>query len=82
MKLNEIIAGLSVLARYFKDEGNSYVAHAEHDMLYVDSTSNPIALDDLARLHQWGWFQPDVEVEDGERTPGDYDPAEPWAAYV
>lgn len=79
MKLQNFIDGMLIFQKYHKSD--DYCIGADHDIFYVYATDAPIGEDDLTKLYELGWFQPDVEeTEDEEHGP--YDPEEGWAAYT
>ncbi len=83
MKLSNIIEGLTILSRYY-DKPDGYHNSAYHEILYAYSTDKPVSTEDVARLADLGWRQPDASTADDEGVweAGDYDPNENWAAYV
>ena len=75
MRLGNFIAGLQTLQPYY-DDGDGYHIGAEHDQFYANSTDKPLTPQDVQKMLELGWFQP--EQEEGEP----YDPAEGWSAFV
>lgn len=75
MKLSNFIDGLNTLRPYYKD-GDGYHINAEHDQFYASATDQPLTPDDVQKMHDLGWFQP--EQEDGSP----YDPEDGWSAFT
>lgn len=75
MTNKEIMEGLKILDSYTIDK---YSVEAEHDMLYFNSTTRVINIEDLKRLVDMGWMQDSIE----EFTIKDYNPADSWFCYV
>lgn len=75
MNLRNFMAGLEILRPYF-DDPDGYHLGAEHDQIFVFATDQPVSDEDVAKLRELGWIQPDL----GEDAP--YDPAESWSAFV
>lgn len=75
MNLKNFIAGLLTLQPYYKD-GDGYHIGAEHDQFYAYPTDRPLSTDDVQKMRDLGWFQP--EQGEGE----DYDPNEGWSAFT
>jgi hypothetical protein len=82
MELGNIIDGLQLLRQYYNDQ-NGYKTGADHDVLYAYPTDRPISPEDVKRLAELGWYQPEVAVgEDYGWKPENYDPGEGWAAFT
>lgn len=77
MKLSNFIAGLEILRPHYKD-GDGYHIGAEHDQFYAYATDTPLEPDEVKRIVELGWFQPDCGFE----KPEDYDPEEGWSAFT
>lgn len=75
MKLSNFIKGLKTLQPYYKD-GDGYHIGAEHDQFYAYRTERPLTPEDVQKMRDLGWFQP--EQEDG----AEYDPENGWSAYT
>ena len=80
MKLSAFIEGLQILKPHYKD-GDGYEIGAEHDQFYAYQTETPLTDEEVARMRELGWFQPEVP-EDDDENPGPYDPEEGWSAFV
>jgi len=74
MRLNKFIEGLNTLRPYYKD-GDGHHIGAEHDEFYCYKTERPLTPEDVQKMRDLGWFQPDQE-DDAE-----YDPEKSWSAY-
>jgi hypothetical protein len=75
VNLANFIEGLRILQPYYaKPDG--YHIGAEHDQFYAYATEKPLSPDDVKRMRDLGWFQPD---EDDEPT---YDPRDGWSAFT
>jgi hypothetical protein len=80
MKFDNFIDGCKILQTYF-EEPNGYHIGAGHDIFHVYATDRPVSDEDVVRLRELGWHQPDVDdTDDGESVP--YDPAEGWGAFT
>lgn len=79
MKLQNFIAGLQILQKYYKEDG--YHIGSEHDIFYCYQTDTPLTSEDVQRMHELEWHQEEAVV-DGEWTPENYDPEESWSAYT
>jgi hypothetical protein len=75
MKIQAFIEGLNILSGYF-DGGDGYHIGAEHDQFYVYATHKPLTDEDVAKMRELGWFQPDL----GDDAP--YSPEDGWSAFV
>jgi hypothetical protein len=74
MLLNDILAGIDILKNHYAVP-NWFHMEAEHDMIYMSATDEPLLQANVERLHQLGWCQEGVELPD-------YEPTEPWVAYT
>ena len=81
MNTRELIEGLTILDKYRNTPGG-YNCGAEHDVIYAYPTDKPVEKDDLNRLVELGWCQPDVFTDGSDFAPEDYDWEQTWAAYV
>ena len=75
MKLSNFIEGLKTLQPYYNG-GDGWHIGAEHDQFYAYQTDSPMKPDDVQKMYDLGWFQP--EVEEG----ADYNPEEGWSAFI
>lgn len=75
MKLGNFIEGLKTLQPYYKD-GDGYHIGAEHDQFYAYQTERPLTPEDVQKMRDLGWFQP--EQDDG----AEYDPEVGWSAFT
>jgi hypothetical protein len=73
MKLSNFIKGLKTLQPYYKG-GDGYHIGAEHDQFYAYQTERPLTSEDVQKMRDLGWFQPEQE-DDAE-----YDPENGWSA--
>ncbi len=78
MKISECIGGLQILQSYYDNE---YNLGAEHDVLYAYATTRPLTPEDVQKMADLNWHQPEASV-DGEWLPEHYDPEESWASYT
>lgn len=81
MNLDNFIAGLEIIRKYY-EKTDGYHLGAEHDIIYVYATERPISDDDLKKLCELNWHQPEVDTGDEDFEPRHYDPEEGWAALV
>lgn len=79
MKLGNLVQGITILQKYF-DEPDGHHCGADHDIFYIYPTNKPVSDEDVGKLKELNWFQPDVEEDDDENAP--YDAEESWAPYV
>jgi hypothetical protein len=75
MRLSAFIEGLRTLQPYYVG-GDGYHIGAEHDQFYAYPTDRPLSPEDVQKMRDLDWFQPDVE----ENSP--YDPKEGWSAFT
>ena len=75
MKLNDFINGLKIIQPYYLD-GNGYHIAAEHDQFYLMPTDHELIPEDINKMRDLGWFQPEKEDDTG------YDSAEGWSTFV
>ncbi len=75
MKLSNFIEGLKTLQPYYKD-GDGYHIGAEHDQFYAYATERPLTPEDVQKMRNLGWFQPEME-DDAE-----YDFENGWSAFT
>jgi len=73
MKLSNFIKGLNTLQPYYKD-GDGYYIGAEHDQFYACQTERPLTPEDVQKMRDLGWFQPEQEDY------AEYDPENGWSA--
>lgn len=82
MVTRKIIEGLNILQPYYNNP-EGYNLGAEHDIIYIYPTDNPVPEPLVKRLCDLGFFQEDVEIgEDEDFGPKHYDPEKGWAAFV
>lgn len=74
MTLGNFIEGCKILQPYY-DKPNGYHLGAEHDQIYVYATEKPLSDEDVAKMRDLGFFQPDCSEEE-------YDPKDGWSAFV
>jgi hypothetical protein len=72
MKLSSFIEGLKTLQPYYKD-GDGFHIGAEHDQFYAYQTDRPLTPEDVQKMRDLGWFQPEQKSEA-------YDPENGWSA--
>ena len=78
MKLSNFVEGLKTLQPYYKD-GDGYHIGAEHDQFYAYQTDNPLTPEDVQKMINLDWFQPEGGINsDG----GVYDPENGWSAFT
>lgn len=76
MKLDAFIKGLQTLQPYYNG-GDGYHIGAEHDQFYAYQTANPLTEEDVAKMRELGWFQPEQDSDDAP-----YDPENGWSAFT
>lgn len=82
MRTKDIVEGMTILLKYYDDPAMWHTG-AEHEVIYMYATDNPVTPEDLTRLVGLGWFQHEVEpVRGGNFEVMDYDKGEGWAAHV
>lgn len=74
MKLSSLIEGLKTLQSYYKGEDGYHVG-AEHDQIYIYQTDRPLTPEDVQKMRDLGWFQPD-------QTQDEYNPENGWSAFI
>lgn len=78
MKLSNFIEGLKTLQPYYNG-GDGYHIGAEHDKFYAYQTDIPMGRDDVTKMVELGWFQPEGGISsDG----GEYDAENGWSAFT
>lgn len=77
MRLNRFIEGLQILSKYY-DKLDGHHTGAEHDQFYAYQTDRPLTDEDLNRMVELGWFQPECGFE----SAADYKPSEGWSAFT
>ena len=75
MKLSNFIEGLKTLQPYYKG-GDGYHIGAEHDQFYAYQTDFPLTADDVQKMRDLGWFQPEQDID------AEYDPEDGWSAFT
>ena len=73
MKLSNFIEGLRTLQQYYEN-GEGYHIGAEHDQFYCCQTDKPLTPEDVQKMRDLGWFQPE-QGDDAE-----YSPEDGWSA--
>ena len=58
MKLSAFIEGLRILQPYYEG-GDGFHIGAEHDQFYCYQTGKPLSPEDVQKMFDLGWFQPD-----------------------
>jgi len=76
MKINDFVEGIQILQKYY-DDSNGFHLGADHDIIYLYSTDNPLSEEDVKRLHELGFFQEGYDNETGE-----YGPDDGWCAFT
>lgn len=76
MKLNDFIAGLSLLANHFSDRGGYHIG-AEHDEFFVYGTDTQLTDEEYKRMRALGWHQ-----EGGAEPNAPYQPTKGWHCFV
>ncbi len=74
MKLSNFIEGLKTLQPYYEG-GDGYHIGAEHDQFYAYITDLPLTTEDVQKMRELGWFQP-------EQGDDEYDPEDGWSAFT
>jgi hypothetical protein len=75
MKLSNFLEGLLTLKPYYDGEDGYHIG-AEHDQFYAYATDRPLSAEDIAKMRELGWFQP--EAGDGDP----YEPEDGWSAFT
>jgi hypothetical protein len=75
MKLSNFIEGLKTLQPCYEG-GDGYHIGAEHDQFYAYATDRPLTSEDVQKMRELGWFQPEQDDDD------EYDPEEGWSAFT
>ncbi len=76
MKLKNFIDGLKILQPYYNGEDGYHIG-AEHDQFYAYQTDKPLTQEDVQKMRDLDWFQPDEDEDAPE-----YDPEDGWSAYT
>lgn len=80
MKTEEIIKGMIIISKYYKE--NDSHCGAEHDIIYMYATDLPINSGDLLLLFELGWFQKDIDASsDFSSFLDNYDEEESWECF-
>lgn len=74
MKLSSLIEGLKTLQPYYED-ADGYHIGAEHDQVYVYPTARALTPEDVQKMRDLGWFQP-------EQADEEYNAEESWSAFT
>lgn len=75
MKLSDFIDGLKTLQPYY-DGGDGYHIGAEHDQFYAYKTDKPLTLEDVQKMRELGWFQPN------QGYGAEYNTEASWSAFT
>lgn len=78
MNLKGFLAGVEILRPFYKDP-NGYHLGADHDVIYVYATDDPLPQEAVVKMLDLGFHQ---ESGAAEGSPQDYRPDESWWAYV
>lgn len=54
--INNVIKGLTILAKYTAKGGDCYNISAEHDVIYAGPDGEAVSAEDAAELEGIGWF--------------------------
>lgn len=81
MKLNNLIEGLLILKPHYEKGGDSYCIGAEHDQFFAYQTDTPLTDDEVTKMWELGWFQPETP-DDEDENPGPYNPEDGWTAFT
>lgn len=81
MRTRGIIEGLTILQQY-RDTDTGFETGADHDVIYAYPTDQAVPREDVQRLIELGWTQPDVDTGDDEVefAAEHYDQCESWWA--
>jgi len=74
MKLKNFIEGLQILQHHYDDQDGYHIG-AEHDQFFAYQTDKPLLPENVQKMRDLGWFQPEQDDEE-------YDPAEGWSAFT
>jgi hypothetical protein len=74
MRLSNFIDGLNILRSYYDDQNGFHIG-AEHDQFYAYATDKPLTPEDVQRMRDLDWFQPEL----GDAP---YDAGEGWSAFT
>ncbi|GJD43201.1 hypothetical protein AFCDBAGC_1048 [Methylobacterium cerastii] len=75
MMLANIIEGLGILAKHFTELAD-YKSGSDQYQFNVCATDTPLTTDEVARMDDLGWFQPDAEEDEA------YDPSQGWSFFT
>ncbi len=75
MQLSKFIQGLTILSKYYDKPDGDHIG-AEHDQFFAWATTRALEPDDIAKMRELGWFQPDQEDGAG------YDPTKGWSTFT
>lgn len=75
MKLSDFLEGLQTLRPYYHGQDGYHIG-AEHDQFYAYATDTPLTVEDVQKMRDLGWFQP----EQGDNE--EYDPENGWSAFT
>jgi hypothetical protein len=75
MKTKNFIEGINILSKYYTDiEG--WHLNCEHDQFYCNTTDTELTKEDVEKMRELGWFQPDEEDTSG------YNIEDGWSAFL
>jgi hypothetical protein len=75
MRLSNFIDGLSILRPYYDDPDGFHIG-AEHDQFYAYATNKAMTDEDVQKMRDLGWFQPDQD----DAAP--YSADDGWSAFT
>jgi hypothetical protein len=75
MKLSNFLDGLNTLRPYYNNPDGYHIG-AEHDQFYAYATDKPLMPEDVQKMRDLGWFQPDMADD------APYGPEEGWSAFT
>lgn len=78
MKTEDVLGGIDILSCYYKKD-NKFTIGADHDVIYMYATDEPLSEKDYNKMKNLGWSQTTTLHSDTYRS---YDPEESWCAYV
>ena len=75
MNLKDFMDGLQTLLPNYDDQEGCHIG-AEHDQFYAYRTDKPLPAEDVQKMRDLGWFQPELD-DDAE-----YDPENGWSCFT
>lgn len=73
MNLKAFVDGINILRPFFNDPDGYHIG-AEHDQFYMYATDKPLPPEEVSKMRELGWFQPDSDDE--------YEPSDGWSAFT